>query len=386
MFDEAAFDRLLCAALRQEAAAWPQAWDRPDDPGTALARIEFHGIAGLLLTSPQWLVHWPSRLMAGLHELARSHALWEMAHQHVLTLLLRDLHREGMDALVMKGTALAYSLYDDPAMRPRGDTDLLIRKADLPRAREVLENLGFARPHDWDAVFGVHHLEEIWQFSFRDKSWHDIDLHWSVIAVPALSDILQVDACLAASRPLPRLCPEARAMGPVDSLIRACINRKSHDIGGVTVAGRKVFNGNRLCWAKDFDLLAREFTSADWEAFKTKVLAGGVARICLEGLNSAEHSLGTAIPPDVREALAEAPDETTANRFYEVRRGWVREMLDLQATPGILGKCRFALARAFPSRTVLQVKYPGCTGWPVALLYLRRLIEWSGRVLAGRSD
>jgi Uncharacterised nucleotidyltransferase len=47
---------------------------------------------------------------------------------------------------VLKGPSSAHLVYADPALRPFGDLDIMVRSADFDRAKGVLESTGFRRP------------------------------------------------------------------------------------------------------------------------------------------------------------------------------------------------------------------------------------------------
>src|SRR5512143_3479017 len=57
----------------------------------------------------------------------------------------------GVQMLLLKGTALAYTHYPRPHLRPRNDVDLLVRPADLARVGAVLVSAGFERAPEADA-------------------------------------------------------------------------------------------------------------------------------------------------------------------------------------------------------------------------------------------
>jgi len=50
---------------------------------------------------------------------------------------------QGVDVLVLKGALLAPVIYEEPALRPMNDIDLLFRPEALPKAAAVLESLGY---------------------------------------------------------------------------------------------------------------------------------------------------------------------------------------------------------------------------------------------------
>ena len=70
----------------------------------------------------------------------------------------RAMAQAGVPFLVLKGAALAHLVYGDPRLRPMRDVDLLIRKADAGRARDVLMRCGFG-PSGIAVPSGHHHLQ-----------------------------------------------------------------------------------------------------------------------------------------------------------------------------------------------------------------------------------
>jgi len=64
--DETAIDGLLAAALRGEAAAWPDGWPA----ALAVERIAYHGIAGLIAAETRALGDWPAAVLAPVREQA----------------------------------------------------------------------------------------------------------------------------------------------------------------------------------------------------------------------------------------------------------------------------------------------------------------------------
>src|SRR4051794_36157600 len=120
---------LICSVLRDEQAAWPWAIDEAAAIQRLRRHAARHGVEALLharLTASGW----PGEILGILRSTAIQHAVWEMRHQQLLAKTLAALHRAGIDPVLIKGTALAYSLYPNPVLRSRGDTDLIIADAD----------------------------------------------------------------------------------------------------------------------------------------------------------------------------------------------------------------------------------------------------------------
>src|SRR6185436_811387 len=87
---------------------------------------------------------------------SRSAVAGELVRAHEITHVLDALAARRVFPILMKGAALAYSLYPSPAMRPRVDTDLLIPREDIAAARDVLLRRGYVEPAmtDGELVLG----------------------------------------------------------------------------------------------------------------------------------------------------------------------------------------------------------------------------------------
>ena len=140
-------EQLLAAVLRGEPAAWP-----PDagwaDPKRFLAAAARHGVVPLLvhaLDRTKTLDQWPPAIREPLVQAARRQVWVETQHRSELEQVLSALATLDVPALLMKGAALAYLYYPDPCLRPRYDTDLLVRKDDMPAVTRVLQASGYRR-------------------------------------------------------------------------------------------------------------------------------------------------------------------------------------------------------------------------------------------------
>ena len=61
---------------------------------------------------------------------------------HELSKILEALNKVNIPVILLKGAYLAEKIYEDIALRPMLDIDLLLRKKDLAKGNEVLINLG----------------------------------------------------------------------------------------------------------------------------------------------------------------------------------------------------------------------------------------------------
>lgn len=89
--------------------------------------------------------------------------------------LMAAFDEAGIDYLPLKGTHMKH-LYPKPELRQMGDADILIREAQYPEAKKVLQGLGFtfkcANPHDYTWITDSLYLElHITMFPFVLKDF-----------------------------------------------------------------------------------------------------------------------------------------------------------------------------------------------------------------------
>lgn len=379
-----AIDRFLslslrCAARKDAPPPWPQAW--PDDAGfheTVFARVAFHGVALALLAAPSALSDWPATVSARVREEARGQSFWELGHRTTAAHTISTLAAAGASAAVTKGTALAYSVYTDPAMRRRGDTDLLLGPVSRKAVRRALAAAGFHRIGD------ARPLQETWGTTCAMGFTHAFDLHWRISASAMIAQRLEQGGIGTRSVPLPRLCDGARAIHPADNLVLIAVNRALHHKYGYQSGETKSFDQDRLIWAIDLARLCGAFTSADWDRLLVTATASGTAPLVLSSLDFMEQVTDAAVPPDWRAALANAPGDATLLAAIDPQLTIRRLKFDLAASPAWGDKLRILSYALLPGAELLHERFPESAHWPVPLLQGRRLLSGVGSLFAGR--
>lgn len=379
MNEVASIDRFLASCLRTvragQAAPWAieagQAWEH------VWPRIEYHGIAFLLSLHTENLIDWPPALRDRIAEEARLIALWEATHHHALSKVLGALDSAGIETVLMKGTALAYSLHDEPATRRRGDTDLLVRPNDQAATRTALQDLGWYRKDDPHGLY----YQEGWLHDAAGFFVHSIDLHWEPSDRPVLQGILPIDEFFGHRLPVPRLHPAAYRPDPALMIIHAVINQKWHALHGYHSESGKLTSPKRLIWSVDLDLLCKTMAHDDWSRLDVHCRAQGVGVLVAEALRGMQCDLGSSLPEGILQKLEEIPlDETLASYFANpdsLTQFWI----DLRKAKSLRTKARLLTTRAFPPRRHLLEKYPGAIKWPTPLLQGRMLFETAARAV-----
>lgn len=293
------------------------------------AAIEEHGMAPLLY----------ARLgIAALRDAALRAAALEPFRLADLRALLHALAARGVDVLITKGTALAYSLYESPDLRPRADTDLLLDGAQLEAAREVFRELGYAElPSSGDEL-------AMRQTAFRRNDAagvdHLYDVHWAVANTPVFADVLRIDELRARGVPLPRIGAQARTISDIDALLYACIHRIAHH-----------FDSDRLIWLADIHLLRERMSHVEHARFWELAAEREVVGVCTHSIERANECLGGGEHDLARDFL----DDATIARHERTRSYLHRDPRRLRVLRAELGALRGWRARA---QRLRQLAFP----------------------------
>src|SRR3954471_24417409 len=106
-----------------------------------LRGCEQHRLLGLLGSAVRGgALSLTSEQTAELEQLWRASLTHDVRVERMLLRAVGALDRAGIDSRVLKGVALAHTVYDDPATRVFGDVDLLVPGHELSRAARVLES------------------------------------------------------------------------------------------------------------------------------------------------------------------------------------------------------------------------------------------------------
>lgn len=130
----------------------------------------------------------------GLSNLLRRHHLRPLAHQagvpglkkdYVQCAMINLIHHRTMESFgpeflardlpwsVIKGAAYAWTIYDDSALRPMSDIDVLVKADDFERAGQCLLDLGF---QERDVSVRTRHAQ-----TYCREAHEVIDLHRSIL-------------------------------------------------------------------------------------------------------------------------------------------------------------------------------------------------------------
>lgn len=336
----------LGRTLRGEAATWP-----------VLSRDE---VIALVAHGVGPLVYARARVPELRDEALRAAAI-EPLRLNDLREVLAALQARGVDALLMKGSALAYDIYDAPELRPRSDNDLLIAREARAAMRAVFVDLGFTERLTSGDEHGVRQVG----FARRDGFGveHFYDVHWDVTNAALFADILRFDELRARALALPAISPHAYGSSHADALLHACVHRVVHH-----------HDSDRLIWLADLALLRERMSDEEHERFWRLAAERRVVGICRRSIGAADAWFG-ANPRGGAERWLSRDDvqQDEISRVYlDGRMSYGRETwINLRALTW-RDRAQRLWQLAFPPRAFMRQSFPRANAATLPWLYVYR--------------
>ena len=378
----AEIDRIFAAVLNGRPARWPPTLCETEMVGRACQRVAFHGIAMQLVNAGCDQLGWPGELIEAIRVEARLQALWEATHRSPLGEVLDHFAAAGVRSLVLKGTALAYSVWTSPADRRRGDTDLFISPKDVERARAILDAAGWQVGRRF--VF-----QEVWTRNTGDGFVHVIDLHWRVRDGFTEPGAIAFEACFDRSVALPRLHPKARTTDLATTMLNCALNHASHRVYGYGGAGSKADEHIHLGGMLDTDRLARHLDDAAWQQLLFLTEQSGAVRAVTSAIELARTWFDSPVPAHVVAALGAIADKQALGPDPwndPARAGTISSFAaKVRAAVGWRAKRDIALTGLWPAADALGIVPERSGGVRLLGARLGRLARLAVRSLGGRA-
>jgi hypothetical protein len=334
----------------------------------ALSALCFHRVSQSTSTDG-----WPASLRDALSETARLQTAAELLRASETRAVLEELAHAGVRAILIKGMALAYTVYDAPALRARDDTDLLVAESDIPTAQQVMASLGYRATVLCQDLFSQFEVQKVDRFGVC----HAFDVHWRISTQPVFANVLTYEEMLQRTVTVPTLGPAAIAPHAADSLLLSCIHPAMHHQ-----------NAERLLWIYDTHLLASRLTTAEFDDFVRRAARKKVAAVCAHGLRMAQTLFRTAVPADAIRELSIASDEPSAEYLASQRR-WHHELASsVRGLPRFADRVKLVRDVLLPSPNYMLGAYglrdKSIGPWLLPALYVHRNVRGAWKILTGK--
>ena len=206
--------------------------------------------------------------------------------------LLRELEASGIPAIPYKGPVLATAAYGNLALREFGDLDVLVRKGDAMKAREVLSSLGYTPQYCMTRAEEAAFLNYDRQYTLLRDDGCVVELHWTVTP-RAIYFLLGPEYLWKRAERASLGSGAVASFSPEDLLLILCVHGSAH-------------LWERIGWICDIAELVRVSEIVDWEQLLKRASALSSKRMLLLGLVLANDLLDVDLPERV---LCEARDD-----------------------------------------------------------------------------
>lgn len=364
---------VLALSGRQAEVPWEQLTEAEWEHLLTIAKAE--GVAPLLswvFRSGSWPPAIPAPIRSRLTNLyydaiARS----VMLHQE-LNHVLAAFTRAGIPVVVLKGAALATTLYPKPALRPMGDLDLLVRSKHLAHAEAIVKELRFT-PEPQKIGLGMESLLA-YEANFdggREMSIH-LELHWNLIGGERSRYRPRIEWFWQRTQSIELSGVPTLMLDPTANLLYLT----AHLMIKHSVPER------RLIWFYDLHLLIKDCGDhIDWGDLIGRAAEFGWLPALHQAIRQVHDYFDTPVPSAVPDQLAERarkvsyqePGAESGRVNSRVTSMWHRlSALDKTALFRVL------LGLLFPSRAYLRQRYRFRANWLWPLWYVYR---WGDMIL-----
>ncbi len=192
----------------------------------------------------------------------------------------------GIDAIPYKGPILSLIAYDDLALRRFVDLDVIVKKQDVARARNLLlaDNYALSKPLTESQQELLLRTQHNLQFT-KDNRQLIVELHWEV-APHLFASTVQGDALWQNLVAFDLNGMTVKTFSADDLLFSLCVHGSRH-------------LWERLGWICDVaELISRR--NINWPALLERAAKADSERMFLLGLRLAEKLLDATLPPEVK--------------------------------------------------------------------------------------
>jgi hypothetical protein len=278
------------------------------------------------------------------------------AERGAIATLARNLVGVGVTPLVLKGAALAHSVYAVPWERPHSDVDVMIPADRAGAVHRVLVEMGYepAREVLHPLLTGQRH------YYHRGPLGIALDVHTRLVNPWVLRNLPDYDELAGRAVPVPALGPHARVLSRPDALLHALVHRVAHHN-----------SSDDPLWLSDIALLAAGMSGDGWRLVVSLADRAAVRAIARDGLLAARARAGAAVPPWVLDAMHGGAGEASAALLGGRLTEWRLQWINFCSLPDWRTRARFVRAHVAPPPDQLTMDVG--TGWRRAARYAARV-------------
>lgn len=277
--------------------------------------------------------------------------------------LLTLLERGQIPVVLLKGAALAHTVYADPALRPMADLDVLVPYTAFPRARAIMIEQNYAPILESGDDFDWH-FAHAQGFSGRGKQPMLVELHWHIFGLPYYRERIPIEWFW--SRTMPARLGErtVQVFSPQAQVL--------HLAAHLALQHQQ----RPLVWSYDLALVLSHWRDQiPWEQMIDSAGAFELSEVLRSALALVEQVWDVTVPSHAWELLGVhgSVRERLLSAALTADRVEARDVWDGFQMPGLKGKLGYFRQVLFPGIDYMRTRYHIADARWVPLYYLARL-------------
>ncbi len=268
-----------------------------------------------------------------------------------LAKLLDSLKKAEIVTVILKGAALAESVYQNVAERSMVDIDILVHRQDVSTVTSALVSLGYNLTEAEEHAGMITEYEN--ELAMRKPGYVDIalEIHWSLLDSPHYQQKMDMGWFWDTVVPARFNDREGLVLGPEALLLHLCSHLMLHH------------RGEGLLWLNDIaEVLHRYQALLDWETIVAQAQAFDLVLSLQCILSRVSDQWNAPLPAGMLQrinGLQPSPREKqlfdwlTAESRPVAQRFWV----DLATSSGWRSRLRYAWKNLFPSADYMRHRY-----------------------------
>jgi len=288
----------------------------------------------------------PVEVMEQLQKIYKAILALNIIAFNELKQILKSFSEAQIKVILLKGVALAETVYPDIALRPFGDIDLLIHKKDLYKLNPKLLQIGYelSEPSDEEIEFRAIKLVK--------KGEIILEIHWHLFASP-YSKYIDIDEFWKNTVTINIEGLDAFVLSPENLLIHLCLHASIHNYPQL------------ICLVDISEVIQYYGEILNWELVLEKVLHYKICSPMYYSLAHTKELFNTPIPDFVLDSLSLYKVSSFDDKIFDAllaipgdisARSAVVTFLDIN---GIIPKIRYVFSKLFPGKDFMAKRYSG---------------------------
>lgn len=277
--------------------------------------------------------------------------------------ILDQFKKEGIRLIVMKGPALARSVYHDPALRPGSDIDILVHPDQVLKARKAMESIGYVCDKKYFDISKKFNNEEVYLHTSR-KHYKIVEVHWNLY----VSCSVEISQFFDRAIQINYKDISFETLNPVDALLYNALHMIMHHDKDV-----------RLIWIYDTTLLARSLQyPSDWQMLQENSVLYGATRSIQVTLEMARLWTGLVLPPGFDDLTSwpqpEKTEQAALDHIYLSHSDIMFDKIHFMWYCSKNRREKISLLKylLFPPAEMIYNEFPGSPRWMLPVNFVRR--------------